>query len=90
MTSQKLIVLNQNNQTIRQFLNHLNLPQTVTRGSEILSYLYDASGTKLKKTMGSTTTAYTANTVYKNGTLELIHTPEGYIEPVRGSCLKKP
>ncbi len=34
-----------------------------------------------KKTVRSTTTEYTANTVYNNGTLELIFMPEGYIEP---------
>ena len=62
--------------------NHLNLPERIIKGNDTLLYLYDANGAKLKKTMGSSTTGYTASTVYKNDTLELIHTPEGYIEPI--------
>jgi len=41
-----------------------------------------ASGSTMKKTVGSSVTAYTGATVYKNGELELIHTPEGYVEPL--------
>ena len=60
--------------------NHLNLPETVTKGSENIVYLYDASGVKLKKTVGSHTTAYTGTAVYKDGKLEFINHAEGYIE----------
>ena len=36
---------------------------------------------KLKKTGNSNTTKYSGTTVYKDGNLEFIHMPEGYIEP---------
>ncbi|MDY8137073.1 DUF6443 domain-containing protein [Aquimarina sp. 2201CG5-10] len=69
--------------------NHLNLPNSVsvsnitTYGN--IQYIYDATGTKLKKTVtqGSsvTTTEYAGNYIYKNGQLEFLNHPEGYIEP---------
>ena len=62
--------------------NHLNLPTQVSLSQGNIEYLYDATGLKLKKTVGSNVTAYTGATVYKNGELELIHTPEGYVEPL--------
>ncbi|WP_280935178.1 DUF6443 domain-containing protein [Aquimarina sp. 2201CG14-23] len=69
--------------------NHLNLPNTVAiannTGTGNISYIYDATGVKLKKiaTEGSsvTTTEYAGNYIYKNGTLEFMNHPEGYIEP---------
>ncbi|GAA4276820.1 DUF6443 domain-containing protein [Aquimarina mytili] len=68
--------------------NHLNLPLKVTVNSTAhtgnISYIYDATGAKLKKiaTEGSsaTTTEYAGNYVYKNGNLEFFNHPEGYIE----------
>ena len=64
-----------------QQTNHLNLPTQIVVKGKTIGYSYDASGIKLKKTIGTKTTEYTSATVYKDGTLELIHTPEGYIEP---------
>lgn len=69
--------------------NHLNLPNVVSisnnEGTGNISYIYDAAGAKMKKiaTEGSsvTTTEYAGNYVYKDGKLEFISHPEGYIEP---------
>ena len=78
--------------------NHLNLPVTVpvnnggTFGT--ITYLYDAVGTKLKKSVAinSTTeiTEYVGNYIYSNesGSLKLqfFNQPEGYTEPVAGTA----
>ncbi len=69
--------------------NHLNLPTTVsisnTEGTGTISYIYDATGTKLKKAVtegGSiTNTEYAGKYVYKNGGLQYMSTPEGYATP---------
>ncbi|WP_109300057.1 DUF6443 domain-containing protein [Aquimarina sp. AU474] len=68
--------------------NHLNLPATVSisnsQGTGTISYIYDATGAKLKKivTEGSSliNTEYAGNYVYKNGNLEFFNHPEGYVE----------
>ncbi|MEW7289013.1 DUF6443 domain-containing protein [Aquimarina sp. 2304DJ70-9] len=72
--------------------NHLNLPETVsisnTEDTGTISYIYDATGAKLKKivTEGSSLiTEYAGNYVYKNGNLEFFNHAEGYIEPVIAS-----
>jgi len=63
--------------------NHLNLPIQVSFGSNNISYIYDATGTKLAKVVNenghSTTTQYAGNYVYKEGVLEFFNTPEGYV-----------
>ncbi|SFW77797.1 RHS repeat-associated core domain-containing protein, partial [Sinomicrobium oceani] len=63
--------------------NHLNLPTQVSFGSNKIAYIYDASGTKLKKevTQGSSVTAteYAGNYIYENGQLQFFNTPEGYV-----------
>ncbi len=69
--------------------NHLNLPEVVSisnnEGTGNISYIYDATGAKLKKivTEGSSLieTEYAGNYVYKNGNLEFFATAEGYAEP---------
>jgi RHS repeat-associated protein len=60
-----------NNKTITY--NLLNLPQTVSGG---ISYLYDATGTKLRKT-SATTTDYVKGIEYENNQITIIHTEEG-------------
>ncbi len=68
--------------------NHLNLPKTVSisnaQGTGNITYIYDATGVKLKKIAPSgsslTETEYAGNYVYKNGNLELFNHPEGCIE----------
>ncbi|WP_412985788.1 DUF6443 domain-containing protein [Pontimicrobium sp. IMCC45349] len=69
--------------------NHLNLPSTVTFANGSISYIYDASGVKLKKTVNDngtlTTTKYAGNFIYEeDGTgenLRFFSHPEGYVEP---------
>ncbi len=68
--------------------NHLNLPETVSisnsEGTGDITYIYDATGVKLKKTApsgGSLTTEYAGNYIYNNGNLEFFSTSEGYAEP---------
>ncbi|WP_271765054.1 DUF6443 domain-containing protein [Aquimarina algiphila] len=69
--------------------NHLNLPKTVSisnsEGTGNISYIYDATGAKLKKivTEGSSLidTEYAGNHIYKNGTLQYMGTSEGYATP---------
>ncbi len=69
--------------------NHLNLPETVSisnsEGSGTISYIYDATGVKVKKIAPSggslIETEYTGGYVYKNGSLEYFSTSEGYVTP---------
>ncbi|MEN1785786.1 MAG: RHS repeat-associated core domain-containing protein [Bacteroidota bacterium] len=69
--------------------NHLNLPTLVAvdNGTDMgnISYVYDALGTKLQKTVtegaNTTTTSYTTGYVYKNGNLEFFPHSEGYVTP---------
>ncbi|WP_271766760.1 DUF6443 domain-containing protein [Aquimarina algiphila] len=66
--------------------NHLNLPKKVTinnaQGTGNISYIYDATGVKLKKIAPSGSslieTEYAGNYIYKNGSLQYFSTPEGY------------
>jgi RHS repeat-associated protein len=49
--------------------NHLNLPEKVTKGSETISWLYDATGTKLQKKVNTNTgipLSLTQNTIPNN------------------------
>ena len=72
--------------------NHLNLPETLTinntQGTGNISYIYDATGAKLKKIVSEgsslTETEYAGNYIYKNGNLEFFNHPEGYVEPEDG------
>ena len=62
--------------------NYLNLPNIVTvTGKGTITYTYDATGTKLKKTTvegaKTTTTLYISNFVYQNDTLQFIGHEEG-------------
>ena len=66
--------------------NHLNLPTQVSFGAtKNISYIYDATGTKLKKVVNDngmiTTTNYAGNYVYENDALQFFNTAEGYFEP---------
>ncbi|WP_412560624.1 DUF6443 domain-containing protein [Winogradskyella sp. MIT101101] len=66
--------------------NHLNLPTRVGFYSDHvdIDYIYDATGTKLKKIVGSTgtTTEYAGNFIYENGVFKMFSHPEGYVEKV--------
>ncbi|WP_282079950.1 DUF6443 domain-containing protein [Aquimarina algiphila] len=69
--------------------NHLNLPKTVSisnsEGTGNITYIYDATGAKLKKIAPSgsslTETEYAGNYIYKNDQLQYMSTPEGYATP---------
>ncbi|MBK7094179.1 MAG: hypothetical protein IPH57_03615 [Saprospiraceae bacterium] len=65
--------------------DHLNLPLKITFSSGYtIQYIYDALGTKMKKTVtqGSTvnTTEYLNEFQYLNGTLQFIQHAEGYVK----------
>ncbi len=69
--------------------NHLNLPVKITFSTGYtIEYLYDALGTKMKKTVtqGSTinTTEYLGEFQYLNGTLQFIQHAEGYVKYTAG------
>lgn len=65
--------------------NHLNLPTTIVintpQHNGTISYIYDATGIKLQKTVGSTSTQYAGNYIYQNGNLQFFSHPEGYTTP---------
>jgi len=54
-----------------------------------INYIYDASGTKLKKVVNDngmiTTTDYAGNFIYENNVLQFFNQPEGYVEPINAS-----
>ncbi len=66
--------------------NHLNLPTSVSINNGVnvgtISYIYDATGVKLKKTVSSTgvSTYYAGNYVYEGSSLKFFNHPEGYID----------
>ncbi|MBB5648149.1 DUF6443 domain-containing protein [Pedobacter cryoconitis] len=57
--------------------NVLNLPITATKSGLNLSYIYDATGNKLKKITTGTTRDYINGIEYNGSAIELIHTDEG-------------
>ncbi len=67
--------------------NHLDLPVKITfeeDTNKTITYVYDAGGSKLKKILndgGTITTTEYAAAQYKDGELEFMGQPEGYIEP---------
>lgn len=58
--------------------NYLNLPTQVTIGGLNINYVYDATGTKLQKTVNSLTTDYAAGFIYEANQLKFFSQPEGY------------
>lgn len=64
--------------------NHLNLPTEVmfnNSTNQVIKYIYDATGVKLRKVVGTTATDYAGNFIYQGGNLEFFSHPEGYVEP---------
>jgi RHS repeat-associated protein len=63
--------------------NQLNLPLTITTSAGSISYLYDALGSKLRKTVidtgVTTTTDYLDGFQYSNAVMILFPTGEGYV-----------
>ena len=71
--------------------NHLNLPTTITfTGGNTITFLYDAGGNKLRKTVSGTVNYvqdYVSGIEYKGGVLEAIYHAEGRITMIN-SVLK--
>ncbi|MCX2682133.1 hypothetical protein OOZ15_19460, partial [Galbibacter sp. EGI 63066] len=62
--------------------NHLNLPTSVTITGGNISYIYDATGVKLKKTVSTgKVTEYAGNYIYENNQLQFFSHAEGYVTP---------
>ncbi|MCX2682161.1 hypothetical protein OOZ15_19625 [Galbibacter sp. EGI 63066] len=62
--------------------NHLNLPTSITIGGGNISYIYDATGVKLKKTVSTgKVTEYAGNYIYENDQLQFFSHAEGYVTP---------
>ncbi len=65
--------------------NFLNLPTHLSfANGNSISWVYTATGQKLQKQVtqnSTTTTQYAQNFIYKNGNLQFIAQPEGYIQP---------
>jgi RHS repeat-associated protein len=59
--------------------NYLKLPKKIVIGSTTILNQYDASGRKLKETIGSNITDYSDNLVYKNNILYQLSHDEGRI-----------
>ncbi|SUJ30797.1 RHS repeat-associated core domain [Sphingobacterium multivorum] len=73
--------------------NHMDLPIEINfRSGSKINYLYDASGTKLRKTVldgtTSTVTDYLSGFQYINTVLDLFHTAEGYVKHVPATRLR--
>jgi RHS repeat-associated protein len=59
--------------------NYLKLPKRIVKGTTTILYQYDASGKKLKETIGANVTDYISNLIYKNGVLYQLRHDEGRI-----------
>ncbi|GAA4304542.1 hypothetical protein GCM10023163_28790 [Aestuariibaculum suncheonense] len=64
--------------------NNLNLPDNVTLSGGNISYIYDATGTKLSKTVSGATTYYAGNYVYEGSSLKFFNHSEGYVDAENG------
>ena len=60
--------------------NHLNLPVTIQMTGGTITYDYDATGMKLRKTVSGNTTDYADGFQYLNGELQFFPHPEGYVD----------
>lgn len=59
--------------------NYLKLPKRIVKGSTTILYQYDASGRKLRETIGTNVTDYVGNLIYKNNSLYQLSHDEGRI-----------
>lgn len=57
--------------------NYLKLPKRIVKGSTTILYQYDASGRKLRETIGTNVTDYVGNLIYKNNSLYQLSHDEG-------------
>ena len=60
--------------------NYLNLPASVITGGNVITYGYDATGSKLRKTVGtSVLNEYIGGIQYENAVLKYLQTAEGRV-----------
>ncbi len=59
--------------------NYLKLPRRIVKGGVNILYQYDASGKKLKETIGTQMTDYVGNLIYKNNSLYQLSHDEGRV-----------
>ncbi|MFY0602957.1 MAG: hypothetical protein JXQ93_03340 [Flavobacteriaceae bacterium] len=75
--------LNKNIASTIQY-NHLNLPTNVSIDGWPISYVYDATGVKLRKVVNDhgaiTTTDYAGNFIYEDNKLQFFNHAEGYVK----------
>ncbi|MEO0508108.1 MAG: DUF6443 domain-containing protein, partial [Bacteroidota bacterium] len=66
--------------------NYLNLPTSIDIDSGNISYIYNAWGIKIQKTVstGSVIKDYNGNYIYENGQLQFFYQSEGYTSPNSG------
>lgn len=60
--------------------NYLNLPQTATKTGLNMTYLYDATGRKLRRVSATETRNYIDGIEYIGTAVDLIHTPVGVVK----------
>jgi RHS repeat-associated protein len=69
--------------------NHMNLPTTITfTGGNAITFMYDAGGNKLRKTVTGTTAYvqdYVGGIEYRGGVLEAVYHAEGRITTINGA-----
>ncbi len=65
--------------------NYLNLPTQVSLAGGTINYVYDATGVKQRKIVGSTTTDYANGYQYENNVLQFFPTAEGYASNISGT-----
>ncbi len=61
--------------------NYLNLPTSIDIKNGNIAYIYDATGGKMQKTVGSSVTTYAGNFVYEDNALQFFNHAEGYVSP---------
>lgn len=68
---------------IEMTYNYLNLPQSVIKAStgESINFVYDASGRKLRKVVGSNSRDYIQGIEYNNGIIDFVLTEQGRALP---------
>ncbi|MDQ0478271.1 RHS repeat domain-containing protein, partial [Chryseobacterium sp. MDT2-18] len=67
--------------------NYLNLPVAISSSQGNTNYIYRADGVKLKKTYGTTVTAYLDGFQYENNLLQFIPTVEGYYDFIKNAYI---
>ena len=71
--------------------NYLNLPKTVTKGSDVLTYIYDTAGSKLAEKINTTVNNfYTGAIVYKGDkTIDYIQTSTGIVRKAGADFIRQ-